>query len=104
MRPEHAAGFGYKLQHLEEGVKSSLLTNIYTVLRPLLDETDLNEFSIFYRQMLIGLNPEERERGAEPKSVEELMEWIDAKELPDAVKEICLTLAKSMKPPEPLEF
>lgn len=104
MRPEHAAGFGYRLQHLEEGVRSSLLSNIYIILQSSLNETDLNEFSIFYKQMLGGLSPEEREKGAEPKSVQELVEWIDEKDISGSIKDICLTLAKLMAPPEPLEF
>lgn len=103
-RPEHMAGIGYHLMHLQRSTEAALLGNVYQHIMPHLSEEDANEFSVFYKEMLIGLDAEARERGAQPKTLTELREFIEGKTMPPTVKTICLTLVQLMEPPEPLEM
>lgn len=103
-RPEHMMGMGYQIQHLRQGVRSALLVAITTTMTPHLSDADANEFSVFYREMLIGMDAEARESGAQPKTLNQLRGFIESKELPEAITTICLTLTKLMEKPEPLDL
>ena len=103
-RPEHMMGIGYQIQHLKQGVRSALLVGIYHQMTPHLSDEDVNDFSHFYREMLIGMDAEAREADAQPKTIAQLRSWIESKKLPEGVKTICLTLVKLMENPEPLDL
>jgi len=97
-------GIGYQIQYLRQGVSAAILVGIHQVLTSHLNEEDTIEFSIFFQEMLLGMDAEAREAGAQPKTINHLRAFIESKELPETVKTICLTLCTLMEPPERLDL
>lgn len=105
-RPEYLAAIGLRIQYLQEAMKASLLSSIYVLVHPHLDVGQLNDFSRFYEQMILGVTEEAREEGEVPKTLNELQTYINEKMegIPESVRLICLQLVERMRRPPPLEI
>jgi len=103
-RPEHIAGIGYYIQHLRQTARANLLTNIYLMIIDHLSDPEQIAFYTFYQEMLLGMDLQAREAGAQPKSTEDLAKFINALLIDDSLKRICDSLITLMDPPEPLEM
>ena len=97
-------GIGYQIQYLRQGVSATLLGQIYSHLTPHIEGEKLEEFIHFYTEMLVGMDAQAREEGAQPKTTNQLKAFIDGLEIPESVELICSTLISLMEPPEPLEM
>ena len=98
------ARIGLDMMHLREGIRAALLSEIKTLITPHLSDEDKNEFSVFYREMIIGVDEKARERGSQPKTLNNLRAYITGKELPESVNELCLTLIRLMERPEVADY
>jgi len=105
-RVGHMAAIGIRIQYLQEAIRSSLVTSIYLLVRPLLDVGQLNDFSKFYERMILGVSEEAREKGEVAKTIDELQAYINEnmEGIPESVKRICLNLVQRMRRPPPLEI
>lgn len=103
-RPGQLAAIGLRIQYLQEAIRSSLLTSIYLMVRPYLDVEGLNDLSVFYQQMLLGVTEEARERGEIARTLEDLGAYIRKLELSESMESICLNLVERMKRPPPMEI
>ena len=105
-RPEYLAAIGLRIQYLQDALRASLLSSIYLLVQPHLDVGQLNDFSRFYEQMILGVTEEAREEGVVPKTLNELQAYINEKMegIPESVKLICLQLVERMRRPPPLEI
>ena len=104
-RPEYLAAIGLRIQYLQASMRASLLSSIYLLVQPHLDVGQLNDFSKFYEQMILGVSEEAREEGVVPKTLNELQAYINEnmEGIPESVKLICLQLVERMRRPPPLE-
>lgn len=103
-RPEHMAGIGYQLMHVREGIRAALLGQILQHAVVHATPENLESFTKFYEEMLVGMDATAREAGAQPKTVDDLRTEISKLSLPEAVERICMSLTRLMEPPEPLEL
>ena len=86
-------------------MKASLLSSIYLLAQPHLDEKQLNDFSKFYAQNILGVSEEAMEGGEVPKTINELQAYVNEMEgMPESIKLICLQLVERMRRPPPLEI
>ena len=104
MRPEQLMGIGYQIQYLRQGVSATLLGQIYSHLTPHIEGVKREELDQFYKEMLVGMDAQAREAGAQPKTTNQLLAFINGLEVPESVNLICSTLISLMEPPEPLDM
>ena len=103
--PELIAAMIARVQHAQEGVRTSLLTSIYLILRDHLSTEEEASFEGFYQEMMQGMTTRGREAGAEPKTIDELEAFIsEINGVPEHVRKSCVTMIELMRPPDPLNL
>jgi len=98
MRPEHIVAIGLRITDLQNRLRISMITNVFTLVRPHIHPEKFNDFALFYRKMLLGIDAVAREQGAERKTSQDLQNYLNELDLPDSIRMTSAMLISQIEP------
>lgn len=87
-----------RIQDLQNRLRVSMITNVFTVVRPHVPPEKFDDFTGFYRKMLLGVDAVAVEHGAKRKTPKDLQNYINNLDLPEPIKTISTMLISQIEP------
>ena len=104
MRPEQIFAIGMRITDLQNRLRVNMITNIFTLVRPHVHPEKFNDFALFCKKMLLGVDAAAREQGAERKTAQDLQNYINELDLPESIRTISAMLISQIEPAVPEEL